>query len=72
MARVFRGEVRNPALQDIIFIANGDAFVGGRAFGCHASVKSQAEIDYGYDEFKKIIGSKKFKSVYGQLYEEEN
>jgi uncharacterized protein (TIGR02453 family) len=25
------------------------------------------EIDYNWDEFKKIIGSKKFKSVYGEL-----
>jgi uncharacterized protein (TIGR02453 family) len=29
--------------------------------------KVRQEIDYNYDEFKKIIGSKKFKSVYGDL-----
>lgn len=34
--------------------------------------KVRQEIDYNLDEFKKIIGSKKFKSVYGELYREEN
>jgi uncharacterized protein (TIGR02453 family) len=29
--------------------------------------KIRQEIDYNYKEFKKIIGSKKFKSVYGDL-----
>lgn len=29
--------------------------------------KVRQEIDYCFDEFKKIIGSKKFKSVYGDL-----
>jgi uncharacterized protein (TIGR02453 family) len=29
--------------------------------------KVRQEIDYNFDEFKKIIGSKKFKSVYGGL-----
>ena len=33
--------------------------------------KVRQEIDYCYDEFKKITGSKKFKSVYGELYKEE-
>ena len=30
--------------------------------------KVRQEIDYCFDEFKKIVGSKKFKSVYGGLY----
>jgi uncharacterized protein (TIGR02453 family) len=30
--------------------------------------KVRQEIDYNLDEFKKIITSKKFKSVYGELY----
>lgn len=30
--------------------------------------KVRQEIDYNLDEFKKIVGSKKFKSVYGELY----
>lgn len=32
--------------------------------------KVRQEIDYNFDEFKKIIGSKKFKSVYGDLSRE--
>jgi uncharacterized protein (TIGR02453 family) len=34
--------------------------------------KIRQEIDYNLDEFKKIVSSKKFKSVYGELYREEN
>jgi uncharacterized protein (TIGR02453 family) len=34
--------------------------------------KIRQEIDYCYDEFKKIYGSKKFKSVYGGLYRGED
>jgi uncharacterized protein (TIGR02453 family) len=30
--------------------------------------KIRQEIDYCYDEFKKIVAGKKFKSVYGDLY----
>lgn len=33
--------------------------------------KIRQEIDYGYDEFRQIVTSKKFKSVYGELYEGE-
>jgi uncharacterized protein (TIGR02453 family) len=29
--------------------------------------KVRQEIDYNFDHFKKLIGSKKFKSVYGDL-----
>ncbi len=32
--------------------------------------KVRQEIDYNFNEFKKIIGSKKFKSVYGDLSRE--
>ena len=47
----------------------GEAFVGG---GLWAPMpvdlkKVRQEVDYCYDEFKKIIGSKKFKTVYGDL-----
>ncbi len=34
--------------------------------------KVRQEIDYNLDEFKKIIGSKKFKSVYDELYKGED
>jgi uncharacterized protein (TIGR02453 family) len=47
----------------------GEAFVGG---GLWAPMppdlkKVRQEIDYCYDEFKKIVTSKKFKAVYGDL-----
>ncbi|HEX4373351.1 MAG TPA: DUF2461 domain-containing protein [Puia sp.] len=32
--------------------------------------KVRQEIDYNLEEFKKIVNSKKFKSVYGKLYDE--
>jgi uncharacterized protein (TIGR02453 family) len=34
--------------------------------------KVRQEIDYNLNEFKKIVGSKKFKSVYGELYKGED
>jgi uncharacterized protein (TIGR02453 family) len=34
--------------------------------------KVRQEIDYCFDEFKNIIGSKKFKKVYKDLYREED
>ncbi len=34
--------------------------------------KVRQEIDYNLDEFTKIINSKKFKSVYGELYKGED
>ena len=30
------------------------------------------EIDYNFDEFKKILKEKKFKSIYGDLYKGED
>lgn len=47
----------------------GACFIGG---GLYAPMpeelrKVRQEIDYNFAEFKKIIGSKKFKSVYGDL-----
>ena len=34
--------------------------------------KVRQEIDYNLEEFKKIVSSKKFKSVYGELYKGED
>lgn len=47
----------------------GQSFVGG---GLYMPMpedlrKVRQEIDYNFDHFKKLIGSKKFKSVYGDL-----
>ncbi len=51
----------------------GDSFLGG---GLWIPMppdlkKVRQEIDYCFDEFKKITGSKKFKSVYGDLSKED-
>lgn len=48
----------------------GEAFVGGGIWQPMPPElkKVRQEVDYNLDEFKKIIGSKKFKSVYKELY----
>jgi uncharacterized protein (TIGR02453 family) len=48
----------------------GDSFVGGGLWVPMPPElkKVRQEIDYSFDELKKIIDSKKFKSVYGNLY----
>ena len=47
----------------------GNSFVGGGIWmpGTEELKKIRQEIDYNFGEFKKIIGTKKFKSVYGDL-----
>ena len=47
----------------------GQLFVGGGVYQPFPPElnKVRQEVDYCFDEFKKIIGSKKFKSVYGDL-----
>ena len=52
----------------------GEAFAGGGIWMPMApeTKKIRQEIDYNWDEFKKIISSKKFKSVYGDLYAGED
>ena len=51
----------------------GDSFLGGGLWiPMPADLKKvRQEIDYCFDEFKKITGSKKFKSVYGDLNKED-
>ena len=34
--------------------------------------KIRQEIDYCFDEFKKIVNNKKFKGIYGDLYQGED
>jgi uncharacterized protein (TIGR02453 family) len=48
----------------------GEHFVGGGIWmPMPPELKMvRQEIDYNFDEFKKIIGSKKFRAAYGQLY----
>ena len=52
----------------------GESFVGGGLWIPMPPElkKVRQEIDYCFDEFKKIIGSKKFKAVYGDLYRGED
>ena len=47
----------------------GSCFAGGGMYGPMPDIlkKVRQEIDYNFAAFKKIIGSKKFKSVYGDL-----
>ena len=48
----------------------GNSFVGGGIWQPEPDKmkKVRQEIDYNWDEFKKLIGSKKFKSIYNDLY----
>jgi len=52
----------------------GESFVGGGIWMPMPPElkKVRQEVDYCFDEFKKIIGSKKFKTVYGDLYKGED
>ncbi len=51
----------------------GESFFGGGIWMPMppALKKLRQEIDYGFDEFKSIVDSKKFKSVYGPIYRGE-
>ena len=51
----------------------GESFVGGGLWMPEAEnlKKVRQEIDYCFDEFRKIINNKKFKGTYGDLYTEE-
>jgi uncharacterized protein (TIGR02453 family) len=52
----------------------GESFVGGGLWVPMPPElkKVRQEVDYCFDEFKKIIGSKKFKKIYGDLYKGED
>jgi uncharacterized protein (TIGR02453 family) len=52
----------------------GESFVGGGLWVPMPPElkKVRQEIDYSFDELKKIINAKKFKSVYGDLYKGED
>jgi len=51
----------------------GKSFLGGGLWMPQpdALKKVRQEIDYCFDEFKKIIASKKFKTIYKELYSGE-
>ena len=48
----------------------GKSFLGGGLWMPQADAlkKVRQELDYCFDEFKKIVSSKKFKTIYGELY----
>jgi uncharacterized protein (TIGR02453 family) len=52
----------------------GECFVGGGIWMPMPpeTKKVRQEIDYCFDEFKKIVGSKKFQTIYGGLYTGED
>ncbi|MBS1597272.1 MAG: DUF2461 domain-containing protein [Bacteroidetes bacterium] len=52
----------------------GNSFVGGGLWVPMPPElkKVRQEIDYCFDEFKTIIGSKKYKKIYGDLYKEDD
>lgn len=49
---------------------SGESFVGGGIWMPQPPElkKMRQEVDYCFDEFKKILNNKKFRSVYGDLY----
>lgn len=52
----------------------GESFVGGGLWMPMPpeTKKIRQEIDYCFDEFKKIVNNKKFKGIYGDLYQGED
>jgi len=69
-ASITRGGRNSPFAGYYFHCEPGESFVGGGLWGPlpPALKKVRQEIDYNFAEFKKIIGNKKFKSVYGDLY----
>lgn len=73
-ASVNRGGKKSVLAGYYFHLEPGEAFVGGGVWMPQPSelAKVRQEIDYGLNDFKKIIGSKKFKSVYGEMYKGED
>lgn len=68
-AFIVRGGKKSPLAGYYFHCSPGEAFVGGGLWmPMPADLKKvRQEIDYCFDEFKKIVGSKKFKTVYGDI-----
>ena len=73
-ASISRGGKKSVFAGYYFHLEPGDSFAGGGIWMPMPPEmkKIRQEIDYCYDEFKKIIGSKKFKSVYTDLYKEDD
>jgi uncharacterized protein (TIGR02453 family) len=73
-ASINRGGKKSVLAGYYFHLEPGEAFVGGGVWMPQPPelAKVRQEIDYGFDDFKKIVGSKKFKTVYGELYKGED
>jgi uncharacterized protein (TIGR02453 family) len=69
-ASISRGGKKSAFADYYFHCEPGESFVGGGLWVPMPPElkKVRQEIDYCFDDFKKIIGSKKFKAVYGDLY----
>lgn len=68
-AYINRGGKKSPFGGYYFHCEPGESFVGGGLYMPQPPelAKVRQEIDYNLDQFKKIVGGKKFKSVYGDL-----
>lgn len=68
-AFIVQGGKKSPLAGYYFHCSPGEAFVGGGLWmPMPADLKKvRQEIDYCFDEFKKIVGAKKFKAVYGDI-----
>ena len=69
-ASIDRGGKKSIFAGYYIHLEPGKSFIGGGLWMPMPieMKKVRQEIDYCFDEFEKIVGSKKFKSVYGELH----
>lgn len=73
-ASIDRGGKKSIFAGYYLHLEPGKSFVGGGLWMPMPIElkKVRQEIDYCFDEFQKIVGSKKFRSVYGELYRGED
>lgn len=73
-AYISKGGKKSPLGGYYFHCEPGKSFLGGGIWQPMPDKmkKVRQEIDYNWDEFKKIIGSKKFKSIYKDLYTGED
>ena len=72
-AFISRGGKKSPHAGYYIHIEPGNCFLGGGMYGPASDVLNSVrqEIDYNTEEFKKIINSKQFKDLFGELRGEQ-
>ncbi|MBC7902229.1 MAG: DUF2461 domain-containing protein [Gemmatimonadaceae bacterium] len=69
-ASIKMGGKKSPFAGYYFHLEPGDAFAGGGIWQPEPAdlKKIRQEIDYNFDEFRKIVTAKKFKAVYGEIY----